>query len=579
MRKTLVFFLFITTYLISCTSESENRQIPFDEGPVVSVVNGDSVSAEFFQQAYIQHILKTGRNDTREERYQFLGTLTDDLLLAQQAEKYEVLDSSYVEYMDQVKRISVADRFFSSSFLDSLSLPSEAQIEAAFFNTKIKLHVSHLFFTDGLDAQKAYQRLQDGETFLDLANEIYNTPRYDSTAGYIGEISYFNVDDAFGEAAYKLKAGEYSPPVQSRQGYHIIYVNNRIGNPIMTQAEFEYKKQGIKGLTKERIKTIKGDAFVRTYMQSLDVNVDPKAVEKLHEALRQISTRSSANAIPAGIPQDISSYPNSAEVEFVRQELQPGTPLASYTHLGEQMIFTAGDYFSWLKTIPLEEAQTKTMASVGRALRNQVFYEAGSEKNLFDDPIVQYNIDFKDKFYRAYLVKQYLADQPVPEIPLEEQKAAFMGMGMNTGKNRTFTGWVITAKSLREAREIKSEVESGNADPESFEFFESFKNSDIRQVYALQSQVLRAPLNIPVVANAKDSFYVLKVTERDIDRVEFEEAQDRVVERMTRYYNIVNELRQLRSEAEISVDTAAFENLMEHLDDPSLKGQRSKTGN
>ena len=574
MKKTVVFFALLSILFFSCERESSQTKETFDQGPTVSVVNDDTVTAEFFQQAYIQHILSSGRNDTKEERYAFLNSLTDDILLSQQAGKYDLIGEQYEEYMDQVRRISVADRFYSASFLDTLSLPDEQQVETAFFNTKVKLHVSHLFFTDQKEAEQAYQRLQNGESFLDLANEIYNVPQYDSTAGYLGEISYFNVDDAFGEAAYELKAGEYSEPVRTRQGHQIIFVNNRIGNPIMTNAEFEYKKEGITGLTKKRIMTLKGDAFVQTYMQSLDVNVDQESVRDLFERIRQIKPRNRSNPVPSGIPQDNSSYPTSAEVEFVEQEFNPNTPIASYTHLGEERIFTAGDYFDWLKTIPLEEARNRTMASVGRALRNQVFFEAGLVQDIENDPIVEYNMDYRSKFYKTYLVKEYLSEQPVPDIPIEEQKAAFRGMDMNAGKSRTFSGWVITADSFKAAQEIKNAIQAGKSSPDSYPNYEYHKGADVRKVYALQSHVFRAPLNKTVVANSGEAFYVMNVSERDMQRVEFEEVQDQVIERMSKYYNVVKEIQELRADAEISVDTTAFESLMKHFDDPSLQGRR-----
>ncbi len=572
MRKAIVFFLLLFG-ICACSSDPSTSFKSFDEGPVISVVNEDTVTAEFFNQAYIQHIINTGRNDTKEERYHFLNSLTDDLLLAQKATEYGVVDSAFTSYMDQVERISIADRFYSASFLDSLSLPTEEQIQAAFFNTKIKMHVSHLFFTDRSDAQEAYRRLESGETFLDLANEIYNIQGYDSTAGYLGEISYFNVDDAFGEAAYELKAGEYSEPVRSRQGFHIIYVNHRIANPIITRAEFEYKKRGITGLTKERIKTLKGDAFVRSYMQSLDIQVDRSAVEQLYRSLQEIKPRSKGGN-PFGITQEVGTYPSSAEVEFVRKELEPNTVLARYEHMGELKFFRAEDYFGWLKTIPLEEAQISTMASVGRALRNQVFYEAGASKNLINDPIVQYNIDYKEKFYKAFRVKQHLSEQPTGEISEEEQRAAFYGMGMNTSTNRSFSGWVITADNFSDAQEIKNQIESGKAAPDSFQFFESYTDEDPRMIYALQTHVFNAPLNTPVVANTKDAFYVMEITERDQERRSFEEARAEVKERMSKYYNVLKELKKLRQNAEIKVDTSAFEGLMEHFDDPALKGRR-----
>ncbi|HBQ59849.1 MAG TPA: hypothetical protein DD671_09570, partial [Balneolaceae bacterium] len=87
MKKTVVFFALLSILFFSCERESSQTKETFDQGPTVSVVNDDTVTAEFFQQAYIQHILSSGRNDTKEERYAFLNSLTDDILLSQQAGK------------------------------------------------------------------------------------------------------------------------------------------------------------------------------------------------------------------------------------------------------------------------------------------------------------------------------------------------------------------------------------------------------------------------------------------------------------------------------------------------------------
>jgi hypothetical protein len=193
--------------------------------------------------------------------------------------------------------------------------------------------------------------------------------------------------------------------------------------------------------------------------------------------------------------------------------------------------------------------------------------------DLIQDPIVQYNIDYKAKFYQAYLVKQYLSEQPVGDITEEEQRAAFKGMGMNSANSRSFSGWVITADNFAEAQQIKAEIMNDEALPDSFQRFESYKNKDPRVIFALQNQVFRAPLNAPVVVTTKDSFYVLLISERSLNRRTFEEAQDEVLDRMSNYYNIVEELKDLHAKAKISVDTTAFESLMKHFDNPALRGQ------
>ncbi|SMO88660.1 peptidylprolyl isomerase [Gracilimonas mengyeensis] len=568
--RTAIYLVLISLYICSCGDGQPQAQQSFSEGPVVAIVNTDTVRSHFFEKAYIEHLINTGANDTRENRYRFLQKLRDELLLAQQAQEFNVLDEAFFDYKDQVRRLSIADRFYSSSFLDTLSLPTEEQIQAAFYNSKIKLHVSHLFFTNQEKAHQAYQRLEDGEKFLDLANEIYHLSKYDSTAGYIGEISYFNVDDAFGEAAYQLKAGEYSEPVRSRQGYHIIYVDHRIGNPLITQSEFEYKKRGITGLTKNRIKNLKGDAFVQTYMQSLDVKVDQEAIQQLFMALQNLKPQQTNN--PLNRSDQIQSYPSTSEVQSVREDLTPGTILASYQHLGEEKYFTAENYADWLKTIPMEEARTRTMASVGRALRNQVFYEAGMEQNIGEDPIVANNVEYKTTFYKAYRVKEYLANQPVPEISEEEQREAFEGLGMNTITNKRFTGWIINAGDIAGAKRIKERIQEGERTPASFDGYKQYQNEKAETFGTLSSHIFRAPMGAPVIVGSNDTFFVLYVEDREQKETSFEEAREELLAEMKRYYNVVNKLKQLRASSTTKVDTASFEKLMDHMDDPALRG-------
>jgi parvulin-like peptidyl-prolyl isomerase len=566
MRTTILIVLSVL-FLFSCSRESDNKATVFDPGPEIAVVNSDTISSEMFTDAFIQHLLNSGQNDTREMRFRFLNDLLNDVLLSQKAEEYGLIDEKYQDYKRQVKRMSIADKFYTSAFLDTLSAPTEEQVQSAYFNTKINMYVSHLFFTEKEEAEKAYQRLQQGESFLDVANDIYNISPYDSSAGYIGEIRYFNVDHAFGEAAYALKSGEYSEPVRTRLGYHIIYVNERVGNPLMTQAEFEYKKEGITNRTKDRIMPLKGDAFVRTYMQSLNVNVDENAVYKLFGALKELAPVSQK---PNEITQNVQQYPTDSEVEFVRKELEPGTILASYEHLGETRYFLAKDYFEWFRTLPKEEARNKTMASVGRALRNQVFYEAGMENGYDNDAFVKYNVDYKMKLYGAYRVKKYLSEQPVDSIPIKEQKEAYKAFKMNTASSRYFTGWIIEARDFNHASSIKQKIENGQV-PSQFDGFKSYSNANIREVGDFGTHVFKIAMQSPFVVGTENNFYVLQVNDRRVEQQTFEDVQDDLVERMKINYNLFKEIKNLRSSAEIALDSVAFEKLIDHYDEPGLQ--------
>ncbi|MEO1021795.1 MAG: peptidylprolyl isomerase [Bacteroidota bacterium] len=563
------FLLLLLVLLVGC--EQKPTPVAFDEGKTLALINGEAVTEQFFQTAYVRHIIRTGTNDTPQERYAFLESLIDDFLFAQYADSLELdTTSAYSVHMDMVQKKGLADVFYNRNFKDTLSLPTDDQVRRGFFASKQKLYVSQLFFTEQSRIEEAYNRLEAGEDFVDLANEYYNISPYDTSAGYLGEISYFNVDDAIGEVAFRLKSGEYSEPVRSRFGWHIIKVDNRIGNPMVTESEFQYKKDGYTGKTKLRILNLKGDAFVRNYMQSIDFGVDTSVVEQLFYALSEINPVSDNGLVE--IPrQNI----NQNDVSFLEEELNPDTPVLSYRHFGEAGTFTAGEYFNWLKFLSLKEAQNRTMASVGRALRNQVFYEAGLNQGLEDDPLYQYQVRTDRRFYLTWAAKQYLRNLPVPEIPVEEQKAAFTRLKMNTLKTADFSGWVITFDTFEEAQQAKSEITEGK-DPSLYGNFFEYEKADYRKVVSISNYVFKVPMKTVSVVGANKKFYVAYLTERNAERRTFEEAQQDVIQKMEPLFNMVQESVRLRKQAVIRIDTTAFESLMEYYNDPRLTNQYAR---
>ncbi|MGP0069570.1 MAG: peptidylprolyl isomerase [Isosphaeraceae bacterium] len=71
--------------------------------------------------------------------------------------------------------------------------------------------------------------LQNKFTFAGAANKYSQDPANDGGAG--GDLDYFNLDsgfiEEFAEAAFKLKKGEISEPVETPFGYHLIQVTDR----------------------------------------------------------------------------------------------------------------------------------------------------------------------------------------------------------------------------------------------------------------------------------------------------------------------------------------------------------------
>jgi parvulin-like peptidyl-prolyl isomerase len=90
-----------------------------------------------------------------------------------------------------------------------------------------RFRASHIFLDNAGDAEAIYSRLQKGDDFSALARD-YSMDRQSAERG--GDIGYFgpnDIDPAFVAAASELSVGDYSKPIKTAYGYHIIKLTDR----------------------------------------------------------------------------------------------------------------------------------------------------------------------------------------------------------------------------------------------------------------------------------------------------------------------------------------------------------------
>ncbi len=415
--------------LVVCLLAACNRgEIPLDErSRAVATVNGAVLSVADFEGTYVAFLINTGANDTPRNRHRHLNGLIDTYLLAEEARRRGLdRDSAFLAFEARALKKAVGGRFYETAFLATLPPLSDADVRRAFARSKQQVVVRHLFYRNEAEAQAAYERLQAGRDFVDEAQDCYGTAAYDSLAGYLGPIRYFQMDDAFAEAAFGLDLGQYTPPVRSRFGFHIIRVEDRILNPILTESEYQTRRAGIASQLRLRKRRLEGDRFVRGYMEDLDVQVNPEGIRALALALQDLEHRVT--------PEPLSMAPDVElavlDLGALRAAFVPETPLATYRIAGETRTFTARDYYFWLEDLPFAEARHRTAASVGRALRNEVFAQAGIARGLGDEAPVRREVENQSRIYLAGALQAQLR-QEAAEAPPDEAflREAYERMG------------------------------------------------------------------------------------------------------------------------------------------------------
>ncbi|MCY3594598.1 MAG: peptidylprolyl isomerase [Bacteroidetes bacterium] len=380
----------ILLLLVGCSPPLSERD------QALAHVNGHPITVGDFERSYVQTLIQSGQNDTPEARYEHLDLLIEEHLWYEEALRRNLnSDSLLSEFTELALKRAVGGRYYEIEFLEQLPQLTETEIRQAFARYKQPMIVRHLFYRNEDDARTAHARLNAGNLFLDEAQVAFKTETYDSTAGWLGEIRYFQVDDAFAEAAFALSVGQYSDPVRSRQGWHIIKVEDRMRTPIIAESEFQNRKDGIAGLLRIRKRRLEGDRFVRTFMENRNVQINAEGLRSLRAALGRITN----NSVSLDDTYDTAALP-----------LTPETLLATFTMNGSTHTFTGDDYFFWLPELPPSEVTSNTAASLGRALRNEALALAGLELGLSKDQIVQEDIASSTRTYLANSMQRLQPD-------------------------------------------------------------------------------------------------------------------------------------------------------------------------
>jgi hypothetical protein len=131
-----------------------------------------------------------------------------------------------------------------------------------------KYRVSHILLEDYETASAIYKRLEDGSDFRSLAMD-YSKDRQSAPSG--GDLGYFTagqVDKPIAEAVKNMKPGNFSKPVKTSYGYHILMLTDR------QEAGSYMDSLEAKGLIRDRLFTQMHAAEFQRVVDSLRTAAD-----------------------------------------------------------------------------------------------------------------------------------------------------------------------------------------------------------------------------------------------------------------------------------------------------------------
>lgn len=253
---------------------------PVAEEAVVATVGDGVITADAFADAYAQTILRAG-TDGPDAAEAVLNTLIHRQLLIEAALDDGLTDSpEFAAARDLAETKALVDLYTAREMADELQV-TEADLREAFVQMNTTYEARHLYARDRETAEALRQRIEAGESFEALARETFADSALAASGGSVGAFGYDEMDPAFERAAFELPIGEVSEPVRTATGYSVLRVDARSTRPLLTEAEFDRRRDNLRRYVGKRKRTEVRFALSRATLDDLDPQFESAAFDRL----------------------------------------------------------------------------------------------------------------------------------------------------------------------------------------------------------------------------------------------------------------------------------------------------------
>ncbi|MFY9639590.1 MAG: peptidylprolyl isomerase [Rhodomicrobium sp.] len=225
-------------------------------GPVARVNGSEITEAELsFAEAEVGSEIAGLPIEAR--RRVLLEYLVEAHLFADAAAKNQLgTGKEFEERLAYYKLRALRDTFYEKKVREAVT---EAQAKAAYNEQIAKLapepevRARHILVKTEQEAKDLVKQLKAGADFNELAKKNSTGPSADS-GGDLGYFSRGQMVKPFEDAAFRLKPGEVSGPVQTEFGWHVIKVEDKRNHPVPPFDEV--KDQLMASLIQNQLKTV-----------------------------------------------------------------------------------------------------------------------------------------------------------------------------------------------------------------------------------------------------------------------------------------------------------------------------------
>jgi parvulin-like peptidyl-prolyl isomerase len=279
IRKKLIYLAVILTLSIQNFPQSF-------ESNVVAVVGDYKIYVNDLNVRYSDYLFATGVKDNLVARQSMLEGMITELLLSYYDDNTSILSND--EYKREINWVSrqAPLAYLKDQEVYAKIVVTDQELRTAFVRVNEELAASHLYAQTLEDAEYLYRLVKEGVDWDNLAAQVFSDSTLRNNGGYLGYFTWGDMDPAFEEAAYNLKVGEISKPIQTKTGYSIIRLEDRISNPLLTEYEFQNKKSQIERALKLKQKTTYEKNYIDSIFNESKYSVNPESIDNIIEYLQ-----------------------------------------------------------------------------------------------------------------------------------------------------------------------------------------------------------------------------------------------------------------------------------------------------
>ncbi|MGH1366029.1 MAG: peptidylprolyl isomerase [Calditrichia bacterium] len=212
----------------------------------LATVGPHTITDKQFRNRLVDFLYTVGMDDNARLRDQILNNMVSEYLIADFADEQGIGELPAFKNSFDYRRKYAIVKAWREQTVENVPDVTDDDIRTAFARMNETLRARHLFAETKEKADSLYRLLQAGASFEQLAMQNFSDPKLAISGGDLGNFSASQMDPAFEDAAYALKIGEISEPVQTDAGYSIIRLDNRTKRPIVTENEYANKKHYVR---------------------------------------------------------------------------------------------------------------------------------------------------------------------------------------------------------------------------------------------------------------------------------------------------------------------------------------------